>query len=246
MMELNAAIIVGVLGQWASGKSTAAKTLMDYLGGENEALFISDRELFAGQAVNHILELDDCRVTQTFEVDGRRRLYGDSVTVWLKPGEDLRTVDLSTLLFDLPDEALPIWLARARVALGHQICEHAADGKPIVIEAGFGEIPTGHTLADLFECLEESGVRSRQVNWIIVEADFAKRSLRNEKRCDSVPVAVFAKYAADGGDLDPDQRHRLQEQGTLFKRVPNDHDDLEKFKADIIAAFEEMSMAVSV
>jgi len=166
--------------------------------------------------------------------------------VWLNPGEELRTVDLNTLRFNLPDHILPPWLARARVELGNQICEHSADGKPIVVEAGFGRVPLGHTLSDLFMCLEESGVGPKHVKWIIVEAGFAKRAKRNARRCDSVPVDIFAKYAADGGDLDPDHRCRLEEQGTRFKRVSNDHDDLEKFKADIIAAFEEMFRMVSV
>ena len=33
MLEREGEIIVGVLGQWASGKSTAAKTLVEHLGG---------------------------------------------------------------------------------------------------------------------------------------------------------------------------------------------------------------------
>ena len=45
MGELEGEIIVGILGQWASGKSTASGTLVRYLGGEGEVIFISDREL---------------------------------------------------------------------------------------------------------------------------------------------------------------------------------------------------------
>jgi len=67
MIKHAGAIIVGVLGQWASGKSTAASTLINHLGGESEALFITDRELFAGQAVNYILDLDDRRVIRSVE-----------------------------------------------------------------------------------------------------------------------------------------------------------------------------------
>jgi hypothetical protein len=63
-------------------------------------------------------------------------------------------------------------------------------------------------------------------------------------RRDRVPVDVFDRYAADGGDLDPDHQKRLAEQGTIIKRVPNDHDDIERFRADIIAAFEEMFRGV--
>ena len=38
-MNLEGQIVVGVLGQWASGKSTAAKTLVSYLGGEENVVF---------------------------------------------------------------------------------------------------------------------------------------------------------------------------------------------------------------
>jgi hypothetical protein len=241
MIELEGGIIVGILGQWASGKSAAARTLTRYLGGEGEVAFITDRDLFAGQAVNHILELDDSEVTFSIEDDGRQRLEGEHATVWLGPGEDLKTVDLSTLFrFDVHDNVLPAWLNRARVELGHQICERSADGKPIVIEAGFGKNPSDHTISDLFIALEEAGVEPKQVKWIIVEAGYDKRSQRNQKRRDRVPVDVFYRYAADGGDLDPDHQNRLEERGTAIKRVPNDHDDIERFRADIIAAFEEM------
>jgi hypothetical protein len=149
MTEPEGAIIVGVLGQWASGKSTAAKTLINHLGGENEVLFITDRELLAVQAVNHMLRLDNSKVMLTVEDDGRQRLDGDSVTVWLGPGESLKTVDLNTLRFDLPDDVLPACLQRARVELGYQICDCSAQGKPIVIEAGFGKIQT-RTMANVF------------------------------------------------------------------------------------------------
>ena len=51
---------------------------------------------------------------------------------------------------------------------------------------------------------------------------------------------MFARYAADGGDLDPDHQNRLEERGTIIKRVPNDHNDIERFRTDIITAFKEM------
>lgn len=60
----------------------------------------------------------------------------------------------------------------------------------------------------------------------------------------SVPADMFDRYAADGGDLSPDEQHRLAEQGTVIKRVSNDHDDIERFRADIIATFEEMFTGV--
>ena len=244
MIELEGGIIVGILGQWASGKSTAARTLVGYLGGEGKVVFINDQHLFAGQVVNHILELEASKVVSSIEDDGRQRLDGEHATIWLRPGEDLRTVDLTTLLFHVPDHTIPVWLNSARVELAHQICDKSAEGKPIVVEAGFGENPSDHTIADLFLRLEEAGVEPKQVKWIIVEAGYDKRAERNEKRRFAPPVEIFARYAADGGDLDPDHQKRLEEQGTMIKRVPNDHDDIERFRADIIAAFEEMFRGV--
>ena len=252
MKEPEGEIIVGVLGQWASGKTTAAKTLIRYLGGEDEVTFITDRELFAGQAVNHILELEDSKVVVSIEDDGRQRLDGELATVWLGPGEDLRTVDLSTLHFDVhDDQVLYAWRNRAKVELGYQIRERSAYGKPIVIEAAFGpnmepvgENPFGRTISDLFMRLEKAGVEPRQVKWIIVESGYDKRSERNEKRRDSIPVYYFDRFGADGGDLAPEHQNRLEAGGTIIKRVPNDHSDIDRFRADIIAAFEELFSGV--
>jgi hypothetical protein len=245
MVESEGEIIVGVLGQWASGKSTAARTLLAYFGGEAKAIFIDDRELVYRLAVDHILKLGDSEVKLSIEDDGQQRLDGEHVTLWLDPGEDLESVDWSTYhRFDVPENLLPAWLNRARVEVGRQICERSADGKPIVIEAGFGKNPSDHTISHLFMRLEEAEVEPRQVGWIIVEAGYEKRAVRNEKRRDSVPVDVFARFAADGGDLDPDHENRLKEHGTIIKRVPNNHDDVERFRADIIAALEELFRGV--
>ncbi len=241
MAELEGGIIVGILGQWASGKSTAAKILYQYLGGEGKVVFISDRELFARQAVNHIQELGDAGVMRSIEDDGRLRLDAEHATVWLNPGEELKTVDLNTLILDVHDDVQAVWLDKARIELGHQISERFERGKPMVLETGFGKNPADHTIADLFNRLEETGVEPKQVRWIIIEADFEKRSDRNDKRPDHVPSEVFSRYAADGGGLDPDHEKSLEAQGTIIKRVPNDHDDMARFKADIIAAFEEIS-----
>jgi hypothetical protein len=246
MMEFEGGILVGVLGQWASGKSTAASTLVEYLGGEGEVAFIDDRELCAGQVVKYLLELDDSQVTCSIDDDGARRLDGEHATVWLEPREDLKTADLSTVRWAVHEEVFPAWLNRARVEVGTQICERLADGKPIVVEAGFGKNPPDHAIADLFVALGEAGVRPEHVKWILVEANYDKRAERNEKRhlddtdITGPPADVFARYAADGGDLDPEHQARLEEQGTVTKRVANDHDDLERFRADVIAAFEEM------
>jgi ABC-type oligopeptide transport system ATPase subunit len=241
MAKLGGGTIVGILGQWASGKSTAAKILYQYLGGEGAVVFISDRELFVRQAVNHIQELGDAKIRRSIEDDGRQRLDGEYATVWLNPGEDLETVDLNTLILDVYDDVQAAWLDRARIELGHQICARFEAGKPMVLETGFGKYPIDHTISDLFKRLEETGVEPKQVRWIIVEAGFDTRSERNEKRPDHVPSDVFARYAADGGDLDPDHQKRVEQQGVKIKRVPNDHDDMERFRADIIAAFEEIS-----
>jgi hypothetical protein len=240
MTGLEGGIIVGILGQWGSGKSTAAETLFRYLGGEGVVVFLSDRETFARQAVNHLLELGDSGVRLSIEDDGRRRLDGVDATVWLNPGEDLETVDLNALILNVHERVQALYLDKARIALGRQLCEMSSEEKPVVVEAGFGKNPPDHTISDLFTRLEETGVEPRQVRWIIIEAGFDKRSERNEKRQDHVPSDVFGRYAADGGDLDPDYQQRLEKQGTIIMRVPNDHDDLERFRADIIAAFNEM------
>jgi hypothetical protein len=252
-------IIVGVLGQWASGKSTAANTLVNYLGGEDEVIFLTDRILVARQAANHILELEDSKVKRSIEDDGRQRLEGELAVVYLRPGDDLETVDLNTLLFDLRaevyDDIAPgayTWLDLARLELGSQIRERSREGKPIVIEAGFGtntkprgENPFSHTVSDFFIRLEEAGVEPKQVKWILIEASYEKRSERNRKRKDSVPAVEFDRFAADGGDLDPDHQKRLEEQGIIIFRIPNEHDEIKRFRADIIAAYEEMFTDVS-
>ncbi len=237
MVESEGGIIVGVLGQWASGKSTAARTLLAYFGGEPHAVFIDDRELVYHLAVRRMLRAGESKLALSIEDDGQQRLKGEQVVVWLDPGEDPGSVDWSRYhRFDVPQDLLPAWLTEARVELGRQICDRRADGKPIVLEAGFGKNPPDHTISDLFTRLEEGGVEPRQVRWILVEASYDKRAMRNEKRQDSVPLEVFARYAADGGDLDPDQQTRLKEQGTRIKRVRNNHDDVERFRAEIIAA----------
>jgi hypothetical protein len=240
MTELEGGIIVGILGQWASGKSTAAKTLVSYLGGEGDVVFLTDFVCYSGQAVNHILELEETMVTTVIEDDGRRRLQGKVASVWLRPGEDLETVDLHALNFDVNDDVAPAWLNRARVELGHQICERSAEGKPIVVEAAYGENPVGHTIADLFVALDGAGAKPKQVKWIIVEAGFERRSERNAKRRIGPPADVFDRYAVDGGGLDRDHQTRLEEQGAAIIRVANDHDDVDRFKAEVIAAFDEM------
>ena len=131
--------------------------------------------------------------------------------------------------------------------LGHQIRERSAGGSPVVIEAAFGpnpeeeaDNPYGRTIADLFARLQGAGVEPWQVAWIIVEAGCDTRAARNAKREDKIPVHYFERFAADGGDLDPDYERRLVEQGTLIRRVHNDHDDVGRFRSDIVAAFEDM------
>lgn len=244
MMQLEGGIIVGVLGQWASGKSTAAETLVRHLGGEGKVVFLTDFVTFGRQAVEHLLELGDARVKLGIEEDGGQWLEGEQASVWLRPEEDLSTVDFNTLRFWVDDELIPAWLDKARVELGHQICGRSAEAKPIVVEAGFGQHPVGHTVAELFAALERAGVGPEQVRWIIVEAGYDVRLERNENRRYGPPADVFVKYAADGGDLEPDQQTRLEERGARITRVSNDHNDINRFRTDIIAAFEGMFRGV--
>lgn len=248
MSEPDEGVIVGVLGQWASGKTEAARTLVRHLGGEGKVVFLTDRVLFASQVISHILELEDSQVVVSVEDDGRQRLDGELATVWLGPGEDLRTVDLSSLDFRVYDQqVMYAWRRKAKVELGHQIRERSAGGKPVVIEAAFGpntepvsETAFGRTISDLFLRLERSGVEPRRVKWLIVAAGYDKRSERNERRRDRIPVSFFERFGADGGDLAPELQNRLEEQGTMIRRVSNDHDDVDRFRADIIAAFQQM------
>ena len=244
MTELGGGIVVGIMGQWASGKSTAAKTLVSYLGGEDNVVFLTDFACCSGQAVNHILEQEETKVTTVIEDDGRRRLQGELASVWLRPGEDLETVDLNAVNFSINDDVMPAWLNRARLELGRQICERSADGKPIVVEAAFGKNPIDHTISDLFAEFEQAGVEPGMVNWIIVQADYDKRSERNANRRIGPPVDVFARYAADGGDMGPDAQSRIEERGAIIKRVPNDHDDIGRFRADVIATFDAVFKGV--
>jgi hypothetical protein len=248
MTEPNAGIVVGVLGQWASGKTEAARTLIQHLGGQGKVTFLTDRGLFASQVIEHVLELEDSEVLVSAEDDGGQRLDCELATVWLGPGEHLRSAEPSTLRFDIHDvDILDAFRRRAKTELGYHIRERSAGGKPVVVEAAFGpnpaqtgENPYGRTIADLFARLERAGVEPRQVKWIIVEASCDTRADRNARREDKIPVHFFERFAAEGGDLAPDHERRLVEQGTLIRRVPNDHDDVERFRADIIAAFEDM------
>ena len=145
--------IAGILGQYASGRNEAVRALIRYLGGERQ-----------------------------MEEDGTQRLDGKLATVWLRPGEDLNTLDRDTLRWEMRESVVHPWLARMRVHLGHQIRERSAEGKPVIIEAGFGENPLSQTLSHLFARLEEAGVGPERVKWILVEADFDKRAARNAKR----------------------------------------------------------------
>jgi hypothetical protein len=240
MREPKGEIVVGVLGQYASGKSEAARTLIQYLGGGGQVVFINDKELLTRRAADHILGLDEAQVTSTMEEDGTQRLDGELASVWLGPGEDLNTADLNRLRWEMRDHVVHPWLTRMREDLGHEIRERSAEGKPMVIEAGFGENPLSQTLSHLFARLEGAGVGPERVKWILVEAGFARRAARNAVRRDKVPDDLFAVIAADGGDLDPDHQSRLEERGMVLKRVPNEHDDVHRFRADIIAAFEEI------
>jgi dephospho-CoA kinase len=81
----HAGIVVGVLGQWASGKTEAASTLIRHLGGEGNVVSLSDRVLWISQLIKHMLDLDESEISVSVEEDGRRRLDSKLVTVWLRP-----------------------------------------------------------------------------------------------------------------------------------------------------------------
>jgi hypothetical protein len=253
MAEQNGEIIVGVLGQWASGKTTASSTLLQHLGGEDKVHFINDRAILAGQAIQHILNLEEDKIEHLIKEDGSQEFRSDLVTVFLPPGEDFSSVDLNMLLFDLHSgvydnvsRSLGLF-DKTRLEVGYQIQENLGGGKPIVIEVGFGtntdpkgENPFHHSLPDFFEKLEEAGMDVCRVKWIIIEVGYETRARRNRQRPDMVPEAEFAQYAADGGDLDPAEQAAWEARGIVLRRVDNGHDDKNKFKADIIAAFEDM------
>ncbi|UCG24859.1 MAG: hypothetical protein JSW55_02350 [Chloroflexota bacterium] len=253
-MDMARELIVGVLGQWASGKTTAARTLVDHLGGEGQVIFISDRVLLGRHVVYHVLQGGESDLVRTVEADGSVRLAGPLAAIWLRPGEELSTVDLSNLLFDIDDDVYDTvpagscnWMDTVRLELGRQVLTRAAEGKPIVVEAGFGtntkprgENPFCHTVADLFLRLGEAGVEAARVKWILIEASYATRRERNHRRIDCVPDREFDRFAAEGGDLDPDQARHWAEQGTIINRVANDHDDIARFRREITAACDEL------
>ena len=240
--------IVGVLGQWASGKTEAAKTLVEHLGTQGDVMLLTDRALFARQAIDYVLEREGTGVAVSFEDDGRQRLDTELVTIWLDPGEDLRTVDPNSLFFRMYDEeAIVAWRRRAKAQLGARIREESAAGRTVVVEAAFGSNKDasgdgqyGRTVHDLMARLESAGLEPWQVKWIIVEAGFEIRAARNESRPGNIPVKFFGEFGGDGGDLSPDQQKALEEQGTLIRRVSNDHDDVERFRADVVAAYDEL------
>ena len=240
-------IVVGILGQWASGKTEAARTLIRHLGGVRKVAFLSDRELFFRQAHEYFLGLDESQVTTTIEPDGSRRLQSEQAALWLGPGQDLRSVDLCCLRFYPDDETSASWLAASRLELGHRIRVRSAANKPVVIEAAFGPDvqdlgggPLRLTVADFFSGLENAGLEAEQIKWIIVEAGYDLRSARNERQGARVPVHIFDRFAIDGGDLTSEQQKEFEKRGTIIKRVSNDHDDIERFRSDIITAFEEI------
>jgi hypothetical protein len=247
-------VVVGVLGQWASGKSTAAKTLVDHLGGEDQVIFLTDRKLLGAQVAEYIRQLPEVQLTRQVDADGNRQLSGPLMTVWLPQDQTLDTVDLNTLQFGLHQDVYDNVPAGAcnlldtvRLELGRQIKARLPEGKPIVIEAGFGtnlnpcgENPFCHTLADLFRCLAETGVAPDLVKWILIEASYITRSVRNYLRYDSVPSPEFDRFAAAGGDLDPDQQHELEALGMTMVRVSNQHSDINRFRAEVIGACEEL------
>ncbi|NIV37634.1 MAG: hypothetical protein GWN58_51910 [Anaerolineae bacterium] len=248
MGEPGCEITVGILGQWASGKTEAARTLIGHLGGPGKVTFLSDRELFFRQAHEYFLGLDESQVTTVLEADGSRRLQSEQAALWLGPGEDLRSVNLSSLRFYPDDETSASWLAASRRELGERIRVRCEEDKPVVIEVAFGPDvrdlgggPLRLTVADFFCGLEDAGLEAEQIKWIIVEAGYKVRSRRNDRQGAHVPVDIFDRFAGDGGDLTPEQQKEWEKRGMILRRVSNDHEDIERFRSDIIAAFEEIT-----
>jgi hypothetical protein len=247
-------VVVGVLGQWASGKTTAAKTMVDHLGGPEEVIFLTDRKLLGAQVTDYIRQLPEMDLTRTVDDVGCQKLAGPLMSVRLQPGETLDNVDLNHLDFRLTDDIydnVPAGecnlLEKVRHELGRQIQARLPEGKPIVIEAGFGtnleprgENPFCHTLADFFRCLDHTGLAPDVARWIVIEASYVLRSMRNYLRYDSVPAKEFDRLGAHGGDLTRDQQRALEEQGVIITRVCNQHSDVGRFQADIIAAYQEL------
>ena len=251
MADTEGGIVVGILGQWASGKTEAARTLIRHLGGEGKVVFLTDRDLLVEQARGYFLGLDDSEITTTLEPDGMRRLQGEHAVSWLGPGQELDSVELDRFRWRPNDEVIGPWHDAARLALGKQICARSVEKTPVVIEAAFGldmedlgGTPLWLSIAHLFSCLEEAGVGPRCVRWIIVKACRDVRAERNQRRGADVPVDIFDQLSADGGDLAPDQQKEWEKRGMILRRVCNEHDDIERFRSDIIATFEEMLGAV--
>ena len=247
MAETEGGIVIGVLGQWASGKTEAARTLIRHLGGEGNVVFLTDRDLLVEQALDYFSGLDDSEITIILEPDGRRRLQAEHAAAWLRPGEELDSVDPETFRWRPNDEVIGPWHDAARLALGEQICARSVEKTPVVIEAAFGPDvedlggnPLWLSIADLFSRLEETGVGPRCVRWIIVEACHDVRAERNVRRGVDVPVDIFDELSSDGGDLTPKKQKEWENRGMILKRVCNEHDDVEQFRSDIIAAFEEI------
>ena len=210
--------------------------------------FLSDRELLFRQAHEYFLGLDESEVTVVLEADGSRRLQSDQAALWLGPGQDLRSVDLCSLRFYPDDETSASWLAASRLELGHRIRARCEVNRPVVIEVAVGPDvqdlgggPLRLTIADFLSGLENAGVQVNRIKWIIVEAGYEVRSGRNERQGAHVPVDIFDRFAIDGGDLTREQQKAWEKRGLILKRVSNDHDDMERFRSDIITAFEEVS-----
>lgn len=251
-------VVVGVLGQWASGKSTAAKLLVDHLGGQDRVNFLDDRQLVAAQAVEYIRQLPEAQLTRSVDADGLCIIEGPLMSVRLQPGETLDMVDLRNLLFDIhrdlytnvPAGACNV-MDMARLELGRQIQGRLSEGKPMVIEAGFGTNleprggnPFCHSADDLFRRLGETGLDPTLVKWIMIEASYVLRAFRNYLRHDRVPAAEFDQLAGHGGDLSVAQQRALERQGVTITRVSNQHSDLARFKVDVIEAYESMFVGV--
>ena len=87
-------VVVGVLGECASDKSTAARILVDHLGGPDQVIFLDDRSLVAAHAVEHVRQLPETQLERSVDAAGLNKISGPLMTVRPPPGETLDTVDI--------------------------------------------------------------------------------------------------------------------------------------------------------
>lgn len=230
-----------IVGEFASGKTTAAGFVENQLRVNGEVLSNSDREEYARGVLHDLREHQ-----QSTEMMGEGRLVvrGRHATAFVTEGEDFSSTPLYELSFRVHDNTIPY---EARRRLGFWMLAGLDDEMPRVMEIAIGtnkssegENPFSHTLADFVDIVEEVGVLPEHLRIIYLEASFETRSQRNQRRPDPVPWEAFEQYAAEGGGLTLGFAQELQERGAVIVRVNNDHDNLLKFQREVEGAFRSL------